>query len=145
MAYSNWGAKVRLDGRPMYGNCDVTPEQVMAGKHYTHYLEHYLVGKKEEYRPNRVNEMYHAVVGDAKSTVLVCLYKYLCADIVVFVDGEPEPRVSCKSEGVQEISGVTIEWEQGENSIICRFADKLGRKWHGESGYMFGEGHEAWD
>lgn len=157
MAYSNWGGKVFVDNKPLHGNCDNTPCRVDRGMRGfgTAYLLHF------EDQPESIwEEMFHAIVGDTRAGILVCLYKNTIAHVFVkseereeeglkpwYVRRPPEP---CKDNGTEfpplEVSGITINWYKSTdpNRVVVWFVDSLGRQWRGEAGYEMGEGYELW-
>lgn len=155
MAYSNWGGKVWCDGVARHENCDNTPQQVLDGTTYTHYLQHYLKDKGEKAMES-IYLMYHAILGDADSGILVCLYKEFPSAVFI-LDGEVVSEVEDYKEGVdwweemylaRTINGIDVEWEGNpwnDERVICTFTDVKGRKWRGLSGYCIGEGYEDWD
>jgi len=146
MAYSNWGGKVFCGDDPLQENCDVTIDQVLGrSKHYSHYLEHYIENKNKERTPT--NQMYHAVVGNKSSNVLVCLYKNT---ITAIFDCSGSLLLSVPYDDLLEeykeytVGGVTVRCSWGESEIEVSFTDSSGMEWVGESGYCIGEGHEEW-
>ena len=67
MAYSNWGARVRLDGKAVHDNCDTTVQRVLEKQHNTDIWTH-IIGKEEQ-PGNKTTNLYHAVVGDVQSGI----------------------------------------------------------------------------
>lgn len=143
MAYSNWGSKVWCDSQAKHENCDVTVAQVLEGTHYQHYIE------------ATEDTMYHGIVGDEKSGVMVCLYKAWVSKILIQTPtGLATFQISKEDEdyldkmGHVEIdlpNGTVVFIKQSDNLICVKFVDPLDRTWQGISGYFLGEGHEEWD
>lgn len=160
MAYSNWGAEVYVDGEPRHENCDATPLQVLRQEErYRHYLEHYILKPwKEGEKRDPLAEMYHAVVGDAKSGLLVAIRKSYPSHLWTLTN-EGEAIQECPlptddlyndwydSEGFMLPVGDTeVElWPSQEPECAhCQFVDVIGRIWVAISGYLIGEGHQPW-
>lgn len=156
MAYGNWGATVYCDGKPLHKNCDTTIKQVFGeDKQYPNYLFHYILkGTKRTYDITR--EMFHAVVGDKESGVIVLLYKSYVSRVFSVVDDKFEeidfkPRdkdwdwyddgdIEIDVNGIKIVLDSTMDPE----GAICEFKDKKGRQWKAKSAYCYGEGHREW-
>lgn len=87
MAYSNWGGFVYCNEKPLHDHCDATPRQVLGMQpEYISYMQHFV----ESIGHDPFSDMYHAVVGDAESGILICLRKSYIAAIITFDDsGQP--------------------------------------------------------
>lgn len=153
MAYSNWGAEVWCDGNAMHQNCDVTPQMVIDNETYVHYLQHYI--STADGAINELGNMYHAVVGDKDSGVLVCLYKAYPGPIFIIKDGTALFHKPWDSDfdwheemeaNIELPNGIAISLNGNFDPmrISCNFTDATGRKWSAVSGYLIGEGHRMW-
>jgi len=160
MAYSNYGATVYRDGKPMHENCDVTIKQVLGEEdRYKNYLMHF-IRKQEDL--DFTDKMYHAVVGDGNSGVMVGLYKsYPC---VFKMSDRGLKKVDFEFELEDEdIFNAIIEEGKDHKELVvnniivkltkidkpdgikCEFTDKEGHQWTSKSAYCYGEGHEEWE
>jgi hypothetical protein len=151
MAYSNWGAEVWCDDKPLHENCDATPMQVLGKQEpFVTYWEGFLPGPD---RDDPLRRMYHAVMGDAQSEILIALYKDDLAGLF-FVASDSIEKLDCpkmytddyeKIEGtIVDIHGVEVTIDPDDNRIHASFTDHLGRKWRATSGFEYGEGHQTW-
>jgi len=155
MAYSNWGGLVYCNDHALHGHCDATPRQVLGlQSDYIHYLQHY-VEKRDKENGDLLAQMYHAVVGDEKAGVLVCLRKsYISAVILFDSNGQPDfaphPRGWTEDyapdSGTFQAGNITVEYntDDAPECVEVSFTDALGRQWRGTSGYCMGEGFEDW-
>ena len=158
MAYSNWGGEVWCNGKALPQNCDVTPKQVLKGLHYDDYMQHYIRkrGADGEWVDlEEIDNMFHAVVGDTKSGVLVALYKNAPRKIWAVDSGRGLHEVPFEWEwidpdGPEDVIvnfgqvEISLEYCWEPSTINCSFTDGKGRKWRGLSGYCIGEGWQEW-
>jgi len=125
MAYSNWGGWVWADGVLREDLCDNTPVRAVGGEEYEAWALHFTRQHGDE--PSR--QLYHAVVGDRNSGIVVCLYKSRIGAIL-------------DSETLRPVEYEDLRVVEGENNILVSFVDRLGRKWKGISGFEIGRGWE---
>jgi len=155
MAYSNWGGFVHCGDHALHDHCDATPRQVLGLQpDYAHYLQHY-VETRDSKHDDPLAEMYHAIMGDGKAGVLVCLSKSYISTVILF-DGNGQPIFPDHPEGWTEdwepsagtfqVGDITITYEADSDPerIDVSFTDSLGRIWRGKSGMYMGEGFEEW-
>ena len=155
MAYSNWGGFVHCNDHALHEHCDATPRQVLGlQSEYANYMQHF-VETRGEGQPDPFTDMYHAVVGDEKAGVLVCLHKSYIGAVVTF-DGNGQPVFPehptgwtedwDADSGTFQAGDITVTYEAGSTPerIEVSFTDSLGRLWRGKSGMYMGEGFEEW-
>jgi len=154
MAYSNYEGFVEVNGKELPNNIDATPKNVLSEKEsYKPFLRYYLEVPEENRK--QLDLMYHAVVGDKDSGVLVCLYKtYVDQIYIIKDDGSVEPvdqnildklgeildeiaRDMSSRLYTIEINGCVIKFNRSHfpSYVVCRMVDKLGRKWNAHSRY----------
>jgi len=144
MDYGEYGGIVYVDGSEMYGNCDQTIGNVIRDGDIGGLTS------IAESGDSIYNTVCHSVIGDKDSGIIICLRGVEIYGIFLYIDGQLTECVECtEKDGVIEIKGdylepITIRILRDLISIECSFVDVAGRKWAGLSGYMMGNGFEAW-
>ena len=144
MAYMDYGGKSVCDGVAIDAATDTTLKSYVNGIRIDDPLLELLAN---------TDRIYHAIIGDRESGIMVLMYKQGIAGVI---DAETLEPIAVEAIDEHEdddwfqfeVNGVTVEtwWEDDPyGHQVVEFLDPKKRKWEGFSGYHVGAGFEDED